>query len=99
MYPNLYYAFKDLFGVEWNWLRFINSFGFFVAIAFLAAAWILTLELKRKQRLGLLHHEEVKIVVGKPASIEELVLNFLLGFIFGFKLLGLFLSGVSENLD
>ena len=50
MYPNLYYAFKDLFGVDWGGLRFINSFGFFVALSFLAAAWVLTRELKRKER-------------------------------------------------
>jgi phosphatidylglycerol:prolipoprotein diacylglycerol transferase len=99
MYPNLYYAFKDLFGVEWNWLRIINSFGFFVALSFLAAAWILTIELRRKQRAGLLHAEEVKIVVGKPASLEELFLNFLLGFILGFKIVGLISSGVTEGLD
>jgi hypothetical protein len=54
MYPNLYYAFRDIFGREWNGLRFINSFGFFVAIAFLVAAFILVLELKRKERAGLL---------------------------------------------
>jgi hypothetical protein len=36
MYPNLYYVFKDLFGVEWNGLKLINSFGFFVAISFVA---------------------------------------------------------------
>ena len=35
MYPNLYFAFKDLFGVELTFLRFVNSFGFFVAIAFI----------------------------------------------------------------
>jgi hypothetical protein len=53
MYPNLYFAFRDIFGVEWNGLRFINSFGFFVAIAFLVAAFVLVLELKRKERAGL----------------------------------------------
>jgi len=92
MYPNLYYAFKDLFGLEWPKLKMINSFGFFVAWAFLAAAWILTLELKRKQRAGLLHAEEVKIIVGKPASMGELLMNFLLGFLLGFKIIGLFVS-------
>jgi phosphatidylglycerol---prolipoprotein diacylglyceryl transferase len=92
MYPNLYYAFKDLFGVEWTGLRFINSFGFFVAAAFIAAAFVITLELKRKEREGLLHAEEVKIIVGKPAGIAELVTNFLLGFLLGFKILGLFIS-------
>ena len=38
MYPNLYYAFKDIFGAAPSGLRFINSFGFFVAIAFIVAA-------------------------------------------------------------
>jgi hypothetical protein len=42
MYPNLYYVFKDFFGVDWPALRFINSFGFFVAFAFLTAAYVLT---------------------------------------------------------
>ena len=68
MYPNLYYAFRDLFGVEATGLRFVTSFGFFVALSFLAAAWVLTRELKRKERAGLLGYTEVKIVVGKPAS-------------------------------
>jgi phosphatidylglycerol:prolipoprotein diacylglycerol transferase len=92
MYPNLYYAFKDLFGVEWTGLGFINSFGFFVALAFIAAAFVLTLELKRKERQGLLHAKDVKILVGKPATTGELLMNFFLGFLLGFKILGIFLS-------
>ena len=99
MYPNLYYAFKDLFGVEWTGLRFINSFGFFVALAFIAAAYVLTLELKRKERDGLLHAEDVKIMVGRPASVSELLVNFLLGFLLGFKILGLFLSDSTVKND
>src|SRR5687768_4829238 len=93
MYPNLYYAFKDLFGVSLNGLRFINSFGFFVALSFLASAYVLTLELKRKERTGLLTGQDVKMVVGKQASAGELLLNFLLGFLLGYKIIGLFMSG------
>ena len=37
MYPTLFHLFKDLFGVDWNFLKPINSFGFFVAIAFLGS--------------------------------------------------------------
>ena len=48
MYPNLYYLFRDWFGVELNGLRFIHTFGFFVALSFIAAAVVLTSELKRK---------------------------------------------------
>jgi phosphatidylglycerol---prolipoprotein diacylglyceryl transferase len=99
MYPNLYYAFEDLFGVRVGLLRFVNSFGFFVAIAFLLAAFVLTRELKRKQRDGLLHGEEVKITVGQPATAGELFLNFLLGFILGYKIVGLFLTSQAEAPD
>ena len=92
MYPNLYYAFKDIFGVEWNWLRIFNSFGFFVALAFIAAAVVLTKELRRKERQGLLVYTEETIMVGKSASLGDLLANFLLGFILGFKIIGLFTS-------
>lgn len=91
MYPNLYYVFKDLFGVEWNGLKLINSFGFFVAISFVVSAWVLTLELKRKQAAGILTYTEKTIVVGGPASVNELILNFILGFVLGFKIIGAFL--------
>ncbi|HYF30023.1 MAG TPA: prolipoprotein diacylglyceryl transferase family protein [Chitinophagaceae bacterium] len=90
MYPNLYYAFKDIFGVEWNWLRIFNSFGFFVAIAFIAAAVVLTKELRRKERDGLMVYTEETIMVGRPASLAELFVNFLLGFLLGYKIIGLF---------
>lgn len=88
MYPNLYYFFKDLFGIEIEGFKIINSFGFFVAIAFIAAAWALTAELKRKQAQGLFTYTEQKIMVGQPASITDLLVNFLLGFLMGFKIIG-----------
>ncbi|GEO08472.1 prolipoprotein diacylglyceryl transferase [Segetibacter aerophilus] len=92
MYPNLYYAFKDLFGVEWTGLKLINSFGFFVALSFMGAALVLTAELKRKTREGLLPYKEEKVLVGQPASAVELLINFILGFLMGFKLIGAFLD-------
>ncbi|MEY2902823.1 MAG: hypothetical protein RLY89_1929 [Bacteroidota bacterium] len=90
MYPNLYYASKDLFGIELSGLKLINSFGFFVALCFIISAWVLTLELRRKQQQGLFSYTEEKIVIGAPASILDLVLNFLLGFVFGYKIIGAF---------
>ena len=87
MYPNLYYAFKDLFGIDAPFLRFINSFGFFVAIAFIVAAALLSKELKRKSKMGLLQPTENEVMVGKPATVGELILNFILGFILGYKIL------------
>ena len=87
MYPNLYFALRDLFGVEWTFLRFVNSFGFFVAISFILAAVTLAAELKRKSSQGLLHPTEIQMMVGEPARAGELLLNFLLGFLLGFKIL------------
>jgi len=89
MYPNLYYVFKDLFGVEWHRLGYLHTFGLMVAIAFVVAAWILTLELKRKEKQALLLPREETIMVGKPATAMDLMVNGLTGFLFGYKLLGL----------
>ncbi len=93
MYPNLYYVFEDFFGVKIGFLRFINSFGFFVAIAFLVAASLLSKELKRKSKEGFFKPTERKLVVGGPATTTELIINFLLGFLFGYKILALFIIG------
>ena len=99
MYPNLYYAFKDLFGVEWKSLRFVNSFGFFVAIAFILAAIVLVAELRRKSKQGLLHPTEMQITVGEPATMSELLLNFLLGFLLGYKIIALFIMNSAATED
>ncbi len=92
MYPNLYYVFKDWWGVEWNTLSFINTFGLLVALAFIVAAWVLTAELHRKEKLALLLPREEMITVGSPASIIDLLINGLVGFGFGYKILGLIFS-------
>lgn len=90
MYPNLYYVFQDLFGIELSGLKLVNSFGFFVALAFIICAWVLTLELRRKQQLGLFVHTEETITIGAPVGFSELLLNFVVGFIFGYKIIGAF---------
>lgn len=93
MYPNLYFFLKDTFGVEpWLWTKFVNAFGFFVAIAFILSALVLVKELKRKERDGLLFPIEESITVGNPATFSELFLNALLGFVVGYKALGIFLN-------
>jgi phosphatidylglycerol---prolipoprotein diacylglyceryl transferase len=89
MYPNLYAAFKDWFGVEWCALKLVNTFGFFIAISFFCAAYILTKELKRKEALGWLGYKEVKVQVGKPEfNLFDWGINALLGFVIGMKFVG-----------
>jgi len=99
MYPNLYYAIKDWFGVEVNAFKIFYTFGIFVAIAFIVAAIILTKELKRKEKEGLLLPREEIITVGKPASLIELLISALIGFVFGYKLVGAFIATRSQGVD
>ncbi len=93
MYPNLYYFLKEALGVEpWNFTKYINSFGFFVAISFVLAAWLLSRELRRKEKQGLLTFKEEVKMVGEPAKPAELILNFIFGFIVGYKIIGVFFN-------
>lgn len=84
MYPTISDALRDLFGI--NIPLPLPSFGFFVAISFLLAAYFFTIELKRKEGNGLLKPTIKPVVVGAPASIQDLILNGLFGFVIGFKL-------------
>jgi phosphatidylglycerol---prolipoprotein diacylglyceryl transferase len=98
MYPNLYFFLKETFNIQpWNFTQYINSFGFFVALAFVLSAVLLTIELKRKEKQGLLQPKEETIKVGEPARWPELVFNFLFGFVVGYKILGAFLNGSDVN--
>ena len=92
MYPNLYYVVKDWFGVSWEQLKFLNMFGLMVAMGFVVAAVVLSHELKRREKQGLLSPREETITVGEAASLGELLANGLVGFIFGYKIFGLFFN-------
>jgi prolipoprotein diacylglyceryl transferase len=91
MYPNLYYLIKDLFGIELNALKLVNSFGFFVAMAFVSSGYVLYHELKRKSALGEFSYTEEKEIIGAPATKGELISAGFFGFLFGYKLIGAFI--------
>ena len=83
MYPSISDLLNDLFGIHIPLP--VQTFGFFVAIAFFVSAWVLTLELKRREKMGWMQGSEEKRWVGKPASSSELIWNFIIGFLIGFK--------------
>jgi phosphatidylglycerol:prolipoprotein diacylglycerol transferase len=99
MYPNLYYVLNDWFGWKINAFKIFYTFGIFVALAFIAAAYFFTRELKRKEKQGLMLPREETITTGKPASAFELFLNGLVGFVFGYKLIGAFIASRQPGLD
>lgn len=85
MYPTLSDMLRDLLGI--NIPLPFPTFGFFVALAFLIAAYFFTSELKRKEKLGWLKAKDIKVLIGARASNWELISNGIMGFIIGFKLI------------
>ena len=61
MYPDLSYILHDLFGTAPdNWSSIVKTFGLFLALSFLTAAYMLYLELKRKAGEGILLPHKIK---------------------------------------
>jgi phosphatidylglycerol---prolipoprotein diacylglyceryl transferase len=90
MYPTISDLLRDLFGI--NIPLPIQSFGFFVALAFLIASWLLGKELKRKETEALLNPTVKRILKGVPASITDFAIAGIIGFILGFKVLDMLMD-------
>ena len=85
MYPTISHLLFDLFGI--NIPLPIQTFGFWVAIAFIFASWIISNELKRKEEEGLLSSTKVNEIIGGNLTKLEIISSLLTGFFIGFKLI------------
>lgn len=85
MYPRISDFLREAFNIDIALP--IQSYGFFVAAAFLVGVWLLIKEMKRKERQGLFYASDKKVLVGAPAKPKELIISALIGFIIGYKLI------------
>ncbi|GAA4787634.1 hypothetical protein GCM10023231_14700 [Olivibacter ginsenosidimutans] len=65
----------------------VQTFGLFVAFAFLAAYWAFKRELIRKENNGQLRPIKEQVVIGEAPHPLEILMNAIIGFMIGFKLL------------
>ena len=66
MYPTFHNLALDLFGIDFSPFRYMQSYGMMVGIGFIVGSILLTLELKRKEKEGLL-----KSLVRKKKGKED----------------------------
>jgi phosphatidylglycerol:prolipoprotein diacylglycerol transferase len=92
MYPTIYHALFDLFGLDWSWTKLLNSFGFFVALAFIVASYTLTLELRRRAANGIFQPRFAKIIQGAAPNYPDIFFNALIGFVLGWKFIYLIMN-------
>jgi phosphatidylglycerol---prolipoprotein diacylglyceryl transferase len=90
MFPTVSHIINYFLGTNLNFP--VQTFGFFEVIAFIAAYVVFKSEFKRKEQLGRIRSFTKLTVIGKPASILELLFNSFIGFVIGFKLIGVVLS-------
>jgi phosphatidylglycerol---prolipoprotein diacylglyceryl transferase len=90
MFPTLSDLFAYLFHIH---VRIpIETLGLFMALAFVVTYMTYVSEFKRKEAQGLVHPFKRKVIVGEPASVAELLINGLLGFVFGYKFIGIIID-------
>ncbi len=85
MYPRLSDLIQDIFGIYIPLP--IQTYGFMMATAFVVGSWIAYIEMKRLERQGILLPFYVKEKIGEPPKWSELLINFAIWFLIGYKLI------------
>ncbi|MDP4280750.1 MAG: prolipoprotein diacylglyceryl transferase [Bacteroidota bacterium] len=87
MFPRISDLINYIFGTTINIP--IQSYGFMMAVAFVIGGYTIYLELKRKEKEGILPVRQKKVLTGAPASFQEIFYSAIFGFILGWKGIGL----------
>ncbi|HMT36453.1 MAG TPA: diacylglyceryl transferase, partial [Chitinophagaceae bacterium] len=99
MYPDFYHLLKSLFGIEIPVLSLFKTFGFLVAMAFFAGGYVIYSELKRKELLGIIGFTIDEITTGKKASIFDYLIASIIGFLVGYKFIGMLINWKEASPD
>jgi prolipoprotein diacylglyceryltransferase len=83
MFPTLSHLIEYLTGVFIP-LPF-KTFGFFIALAFLAGSYFISKDLTEKNDSGLIPSTKKKVIKGKPTETKDLIKHALTGLLIGFK--------------
>lgn len=85
MYPSFFEFFKYTFGIELEFLRLFQMFGFFMVLAFVTGGFVARNSFLRMKRLGIVEGIVTEEKIGEGASILGLLFNAIFGFAFGYK--------------
>ncbi|RMG22869.1 MAG: prolipoprotein diacylglyceryl transferase [Bacteroidetes bacterium] len=84
MYPRVSDIINDFLGTDI--LLPVQTFGFFVAVAFMVAYFVLKWELSRMESLGYFPTRKQKVKVGGPIKLQEVLISLLVWALVGYKL-------------
>lgn len=83
MYPTLHHLFKDLFGLDWAFLKNVNSFGLIIVIAILLGVYFFRKEIIRKESLGYFDDYNKKISANQFKPHQQILPIVLISLVFG----------------
>ncbi len=99
MFPDFQYLLDYLLGVNLPALSLLKTFGFLVALSFITAAMVMKNELKRYADEGKFQGVPVSQKINVPITTKDYVVNGIIGFLVGYKLIGLLMAGTAASSD